>query len=74
MASATPIRAALAAFLAATGALLLFAPSASALRIMDYNILNYPGNTGAVRDPLYRTILSPLSPDVLITEEITSQA
>src|SRR5438477_5042936 len=56
-------------------AAVLFAPpSAHALRILDYNILNYPGSTGPSRDPYYRTILAPLSPDVIVTEEMTSQA
>src|ERR1041385_3208123 len=50
------------------------APPAHALRFMAYNILNYPGTTGATRDPSYRVILAPLSPDVLATEEMTSQA
>src|SRR5262249_2569364 len=53
---------------------LMLPPSAHALRVVDYNILNYPGSTGGVRDPFYRTILSPLSPDVIVTEEMTSQA
>src|SRR5262245_27318624 len=54
--------------------LLLAPPPAHALRIINYNILNYPGSTGPTRDPFYRTILAPLSPDVLVTEEMTSQA
>jgi hypothetical protein len=45
-----------------------------ALRIVDWNILNYPGSTGPTRDPSYRTVLAPLSVDVLVTEETTSQA
>lgn len=49
------------------------APSAHALRIVDYNVLNYPGSTGATRDPRYRTILQPLNADVIVTEEQTSQ-
>jgi len=55
-------------------ALLSHAAPAQALRVMDYNILNYPGSSGPTRDPLYRTILAPLSPDVLATEEMTSAA
>lgn len=54
--------------------LLAWAPNARALRVVDYNVLNYPGNSGPARDPLYRTILSPLSPDILVTEEQTSAA
>jgi len=60
---------------AVSAALLLgLAAPAHALRLIDWNILNYPGTTGATRDPFYRTVLSPLSPDVLVTEETTSQA
>src|ERR1043166_6152360 len=54
--------------------LVALASPAHALRFMAYNILNYPGTTGATRDPSYRVILAPLSPDVLATEEMTSQA
>jgi flagellar hook capping protein FlgD len=50
------------------------ASPAHALRIVDWNILNYPGTTGPARDPSYRTVLAPLSVDVLVTEETTSQA
>jgi flagellar hook capping protein FlgD len=55
-------------------ATLVGTPAAHALRIVDYNILNYPGTTGPTRDPSFRTILQPISPDVLVTEEMTSQA
>ena len=53
---------------------LAVAPPAHALRVVDWNILNYPGSTGPARDPLYRTVLAPLGADVLVTEEMTSQA
>jgi hypothetical protein len=55
-------------------ALAAVATPAHALRLIDWNILNYPGTTGPTRDPSYRTVLAPLSPDVLVTEETTSQA
>src|SRR5262245_35812876 len=55
-------------------ALIALAAPAHALRVIDWNILNYPGSTGPSRDPSYRTVLAPLSPDVLVTEETTSQA
>src|SRR5467141_3275156 len=54
--------------------LLLAAPPAHALRVVDYNVLNYPGTTGPTRDPSYRTILAPLSPDIFVAEEMTSAA
>ena len=56
--------------------LMLFAgaPAAHAVRVVSYNILNYPGSTGASRDPLFRTILSPLGADVVVVGEMQSQA
>src|SRR5690349_4203464 len=50
------------------------APPAHAARLLDWNILNYPGTTGTTRDPNYRVVLGPLSPDIIVTEETTSQA
>src|SRR4030067_181852 len=50
------------------------AAPADALRIVNYNILNYPGSTGPTRDPHFRTILAPLSPDVVVVQEMQSQA
>ena len=47
--------------------------ASGALRIVDYNILNYPGSTGTTRDPKYRTILGPLAADVIVVEEMNSQ-
>src|SRR5580765_4611864 len=70
--SRTPASRWLPAFSAAL--LLALAAPAHALRLIDWNVLNYPGTTGATRDPFYRTVLAPLSPDVLVTEETTSQA
>jgi len=52
----------------------LTAAPAHALRLVNYNILNYPGSTGAVRDPFFRTVLAPLAPDVFVAEEMTSAA
>lgn len=57
---------------------LIFAASlaalpAHALRIVNYNILNFPGNTGSARAPHYRTILAPLGADILVCQEMQSQ-
>jgi hypothetical protein len=52
----------------------LAAAPAHALRLVNYNILNYPGTTGAARDPLFRTILSPLGADVIAVGEMQSAA
>ncbi|HVP15616.1 MAG TPA: FlgD immunoglobulin-like domain containing protein [Terriglobales bacterium] len=76
---ASPTRSALrgrfAALLAPLVALAL-APPALALRVVDYNILNYPGNSGPARAPYYRTILDTLgmNADVIVTEEQISSA
>src|SRR5262245_62460793 len=55
-------------------ALVALTSPAHALRLVNYNVLNYPGTSGPTRDPSYRTILAPLSPDVFIAEEMTSAA
>lgn len=60
--------------LAALVLTLFCALPAQALRLVNYNLLNYPGTTAATRDPLYRTILQPLAPDLVVVEEITSDA
>lgn len=54
-------------------ALTVLAVPAHALRFVNWNVLNYPGTTAATRNPLYRTVLAPLQPDVLITCEMVSQ-
>ena len=60
--------------LSATLFLLALAAPAHALRVVAWNILNYPGTTGAARDPFYRTVLSPLAADVVCTEEMITPA
>jgi hypothetical protein len=52
----------------------LLAPAAHALRIVDYNILNYPGSSAPTRNPKFQIVLAPLNADVLVTEETLSQA
>lgn len=41
--------------------------------IMSYNLLNYPADTTA-RNPSFRTIIAAVVPDVLVVQEVTSQA
>jgi hypothetical protein len=53
---------------------LLLATPAHGLRVVNYNILNYPGTSGPARDPLFRTILEPLSPDIVCVQEMQSDA
>jgi hypothetical protein len=51
----------------------LFAvPPAGALRLLDYNILNYPGSTASTRNPYFRTIIAAIAPDLIVTEEMDS--
>lgn len=44
------------------------------VRIMSYNILNYPGSDAATRNPYFRTIIRNANPDVLVVGEMQSQA
>ncbi|HEV2105930.1 MAG TPA: hypothetical protein VGU27_09390, partial [Candidatus Eisenbacteria bacterium] len=53
---------------------LFAAPPAAALRLMDYNVTDYPNVLFPQRQPYFRTILAPLHPDLLTCEEFTSQA
>jgi hypothetical protein len=50
------------------------APAAQALRILDYNLTNYPGTTSSLRNPTFRTIIQPLAPDIVVSQEVLSQA
>lgn len=43
------------------------------LKIMTYNLLNYPGTDTSVRNPHFRTIVNAVNPDILVVCEITSQ-
>ena len=41
---------------------------------MNYNLLNYPGNDTTTRNPYFRTTIAATLPDILVCEEMTSQA
>jgi endonuclease/exonuclease/phosphatase family metal-dependent hydrolase len=47
------------------------------IRIMNYNLLNYPSTNvtydTTVRHPSFRTIMAAVVPDILVTQEMTSQ-
>ncbi|MDZ4805567.1 MAG: choice-of-anchor D domain-containing protein [Candidatus Eisenbacteria bacterium] len=45
--------------------------SALALKVLNYNILNYPAASGAVREDEFRTIVAALHPDVMVVQEVT---
>ncbi|MFN8586609.1 MAG: choice-of-anchor D domain-containing protein [Candidatus Eisenbacteria bacterium] len=69
-----PFRGLAARLALALAACFVLSTPAHALRLINHNILNYPGTTGAARDPNYRVIYSPLAPDIVVTQEMTSQA
>ncbi len=53
------------------------AQSVEAVRLMCYNLLNYPDGTNlsadtALRNPLYRSIVSAADPDILVIAELSS--
>ncbi len=43
-------------------------------KIMSYNLLNYPGTDTTTRNPYFRTTIESVVPDILVVQEITSQA
>src|SRR5262245_38980311 len=49
---------------------------AFAFRFVNWNILNWPGtaSTAAVREPAFRTVIADIQPDVLVVQEMQSQA
>jgi endonuclease/exonuclease/phosphatase family metal-dependent hydrolase len=55
------------------GLVALLAPPAAALRIVNYNLTNYPGSNSGLRNPKFRTVIGPLAPDVVVVQEMLSQ-
>ncbi len=53
---------------------LLLPSTALALRVVTYNVLNFPGSTGTSRLDDFRVILEDLDPDVLVVQEMLSAA
>jgi endonuclease/exonuclease/phosphatase family metal-dependent hydrolase len=53
--------------------LLLTPPDASAMRVVTYNILNFPGTTGSDREDDFRTVVAGLDADVIVVQEMLSQ-
>ena len=52
----------------------LIAPRAGALRLVDYNVTNYPNVLFAQRQPHFRTVFTPLNADLVVCQEFTTQA
>ena len=44
------------------------------VKVMAYNLLNYVSSDTATRNPFFRRIVNASNPDILIVEEMTSQA
>jgi endonuclease/exonuclease/phosphatase family metal-dependent hydrolase len=44
------------------------------LRVASYNLLNFPGNDVATRIPYFRKVIHSMNPDILVAQEMTSQA
>ena len=43
------------------------------IRVMTYNLLNYPGSTSATRNPYYHKIIDEIRPEILVVQELISQ-
>jgi len=48
--------------------------SQNQIRIMTYNLLNYPNADTNIRNPYFRTVLNGTDPDILVVNEINTQA
>jgi FlgD Ig-like domain len=55
-------------------ACMLNAPAAQALRIMDYNVTNYPSVLFPARQPYFRIIYAPIHADIFVGQEFRTQA
>ncbi|MEO6693937.1 MAG: endonuclease/exonuclease/phosphatase family protein [Ignavibacteria bacterium] len=42
------------------------------MKIMTYNLLNYPNTDTNIRNPHFRTVISSINPDVIVVNEINS--
>lgn len=42
--------------------------------LMNYNLLNYPGSTSSIRNPYFIQTINYIQPDILVVQEMTSQA
>ncbi|HMQ69418.1 MAG TPA: hypothetical protein PKC58_10570 [Ignavibacteria bacterium] len=46
----------------------------SQIKIAVYNLLNYPGNDAAARNPYFRTVINSLDADIIVVNEINTQS
>lgn len=49
-------------------------PPAQALRVVTYNVLNFPGTTGTARLDDFAMVLDAIDPDVVVVQEMLSSA
>jgi endonuclease/exonuclease/phosphatase family metal-dependent hydrolase len=59
---------------AVLGAALALAPPAHALRVVTWNMFAYPDYNLAARQPYFRTVMANIAADVLIVQELNSDA
>ncbi len=52
----------------------VWAQAPDTLRVVSYNILNFPGSSGPERVPEFRKIIRAMEPDIVVVQEILSQA
>ena len=52
----------------------IYAFGSDTLRVMTYNLLDYPGTDANIRDPYFRAVLHSAKPDVFIAEEVQDAA
>jgi hypothetical protein len=50
------------------------AAPAHALRLVNYNVTNYPSVNFPARQPYFRTVFAPLNADIVVVQEMRSQA
>ncbi|HEY2955668.1 MAG TPA: choice-of-anchor D domain-containing protein [Candidatus Eisenbacteria bacterium] len=62
------------AILAVAVALAAASSPSQALRIVNYNVTNYPSVLFPQRQPYFRTVMAPLGPDIVTCQEFLSQA
>ena len=46
----------------------------SKIKVMSYNLLNYPGMDTTIRNPYFRTVINSVQPDILVAQEILSKS
>lgn len=69
-----PIRRGSGALLAAALLLTALPHDAAALRVVTWNLWQYPATALSTRQPHFRTVMPLLDPDILITQEMNTQA